>query len=245
MLIPCYVALTVTVLFLCFAERRWPAQDLPEIPAWWPRVIGVNLVSLVLMISVSTVWYFIPSDWHLLDLKSRNAPLRNGVICWLFLAFVNYWWHRARHDSNFCWRWFHQIHHSVSRLEIAVSYYRNPLDTVLQGAFVASTLILVLGAGLQEITVAACLTAACEVYFHSNINVPVWASYIIQSPLAHRIHHMRGRGTHNFGDIPILTDIPFGTFKNTHPGKSVTMGFPMEQELRLRDMMLGVDVQAD
>lgn len=238
-------AITVcAVTFFCIAERIWPAQPLPEIKGWWYRLALLNLASLACVTFIGVVWGHLNITWSLFRLRDTQSPILNGIFCYCLVGFINYWWHRLRHTNKALWLWFHQIHHSPNRIQALTTYYRNPLDTFVQDSLGCVFLFVIVGAGPDDLMVCATLTTTIEIYFHSNINVPLWTSYIIQSPLAHRIHHMRGQHFYNMGDIPILTDIPFGTFKNHNNGKDVICGFEPEQEQQLLKMMFNEDAQA-
>ena len=39
-------------------------------------------------------------------------------------------WHRTMHANDFLWRWFHQMHHSAERVDVAGAFYFSPLDMV-------------------------------------------------------------------------------------------------------------------
>jgi sterol desaturase/sphingolipid hydroxylase (fatty acid hydroxylase superfamily) len=79
-----------------------------------------------------------------------------------------------------------------------------------------------------------------ELFYHWNIKTPRWVGYLIQRPESHCIHHQFGLHAFNYSDLPIW-DILFGTFKNpTHfEGKC---GLGEENELKVKEMLLGVDV---
>jgi len=42
-------------------------------------------------------------------------------------------WHRARHESDFLWRWLHQVHHSPVRIEIMTTFYKHPVEQLVNG----------------------------------------------------------------------------------------------------------------
>ena len=83
-----------------------------------------------------------------------------------------YWWHRFRHTSDFLWRGFHQIHHSPQRLEVITSFYKHPLEMVVNsilGSLIVYTLL-----GLTP-AAGAVYTACCalgEFFYHTNVRTP-------------------------------------------------------------------------
>lgn len=236
---------TVCLLLFCVWEQLRPAQELAKVEGWFIRLPLMNLLSLISVSAIAYLWPQLNISWSLLKLRDLHHPIAIGFLAYCLVGFINYWWHRARHTNKHLWLWFHQIHHSASRIQALTTYYRNPLDTIVQDMLGAVFMFMILGVGVDELMVTAALTTVIEVYFHANINVPLWMSYIVQSPQSHRIHHMRGQHFYNLGDIPILTDIPFGTFKNQPdvPGP-IVCGFEPHQEKRLIQMMLNEDSQS-
>jgi sterol desaturase/sphingolipid hydroxylase (fatty acid hydroxylase superfamily) len=237
---------SIAITLFCIAEQLWPAQKLERVKGWWPRLLLMNGVSMSCVAAIAWGWSSLEINWSLFRLRDNGHPVLNGVFAYLLVGVINYWWHRWRHTNQALWLWFHQIHHSPSRIQALTTYYRNPIDTLMQDSLGAVFMFMVLGLGTDDLLVTATLTTVIEVYFHSNINVPLWTSYLVQSPLSHRIHHMRGRHVYNLGDIPIITDIPFGTFRNriSDDGPNdVVCGFEPHQEGRLIAMMLNEDVQ--
>lgn len=70
--------------------------------------------------------------------------------------------------------------------------------------------------------------------------VPGWLGWVVQRPESHCVHHQESLHSYNFGDLPIW-DAMFGTLRNPERWES-RCGFGETGELRLRDLLLGVDV---
>ena len=60
-------------------------------------------------------------------------------------GYVCYWWRRWRHESSLLWRIFHQIHHSPQRLEVITSFYKHPLEMVVNSLIGSLLIYAVLG----------------------------------------------------------------------------------------------------
>ena len=80
------------------------------------------------------------------------------------------------------------------------------------------------------------MTALAEFFYHWNVKTPYWLGFIIQRPESHCIHHLRGHHHYNYADLP-LWDYLFGTLYNPKENQ-FTCGFEIEQELRVKDMLL-------
>ena len=169
---------------------------------------------------------------------AHTPPVLNGLVGYLCVTFINYWWHRFRHQSDFLWRTFHQVHHSTHRLQTIAAFYSHPFDYY-------STVVIVnlVAYGLFDFNVesAAFTTvwvAVFELWEHTNIRTPIWLGYLIARPEMHRIHHEFGKHQNNYG-LP-LWDMIFGTYENSN--REVKCGFTRQREARLADMLLLRDV---
>jgi sterol desaturase/sphingolipid hydroxylase (fatty acid hydroxylase superfamily) len=155
---------------------------------------------------------------------------------------VYYWWHRARHEIPFLWRWFHQVHHSPQRIEIITSFYKHPFELIVNGALSSLLLFAVAGVSPAAGAVAVTITGLAELFYHWNVRTPYWLGFLFQRPESHCIHHRDGWHRSNFADLP-LWDMLFGTFDNPRDFASAC-GFGPEREPLLGDMLLGRDVNA-
>lgn len=126
-------------------------------------------------------------------LFSHTAFTNPGRACPsdLLVTFVFYWWHRWRHESEFLWVAFHQVHHSPARLEAITSFYKSPLEIVADSMIVALIHYTVLGLGESHYLYTAAYSVYGEFLYHMNVRTPVWLGYFVQRPEAHRVHHLR------------------------------------------------------
>ncbi len=233
------VAIGIAILFL---EQIIPDQKLPAVKGWWARVILINgFQLLVIIVSGFTLTTWL-QDWSLFQLNSLPSIV-SGFIVYVIITFIFYWWHRIRHDVDFIWRIFHQIHHSASRIEVVTSLFKHPVEI-----FVNSVLIAVINYSIFGLTIDAAawvlLFAGCgEYFYHMNIKTPHWVGYFIQRPEMHRIHHQRNVHHYNYADLPIW-DILFGTYKNPKEFYGKT-GFEPKKEQKFKEMLLGKDVHKE
>jgi sterol desaturase/sphingolipid hydroxylase (fatty acid hydroxylase superfamily) len=220
-------------------ERLAPARPLPRVPGWAPRVVLANVSQFAAVLAVGPLCERAVAP--LFPLDGLPAPAA-GLLVYLLSTLLWYAWHRARHGSRALWLGFHQLHHSPSRIEVAMAFYKHPLEQIanalLSGAIAGPLFGLSPGAAL----VYATLSAAAEFVYHSNVRTPRWLGYFVQRPEMHRVHHARGQHTCNYSDLP-LWDLLFGTFYNPE-GMEGDCGFEPAQEIRVGAMLGFQDVVA-
>jgi sterol desaturase/sphingolipid hydroxylase (fatty acid hydroxylase superfamily) len=151
-----------------------------------------------------------------------------------------YAWHRSMHNNDFLWRWFHQMHHSAERIDVAGTFYFSPLDMVGWTFLGSLALVWAVGVTPEAAVLVTLATTFMAMFTHANIRTPRWLGYFLARPEMHAIHHERGAHSGNYCDLPII-DMAFGTYKNpdTFDGQA---GFYDGASSRVVDMMLGRDV---
>jgi sterol desaturase/sphingolipid hydroxylase (fatty acid hydroxylase superfamily) len=223
-------------------ERLWPANQLPKVRAWWARIILVNTVQLGIVILAGQFWDKWMQGWSIISLSSFMNPIWAGFTAYIVSTFIYYWWHRYRHESRFFWRLCHQIHHSPQRIELLTSFYKHPVEILINSVLSSAIVYLLLGCSVEAAGVYTIFIAVAEFFYHWNITTPRWLGYIIQRPESHRIHHKYRHHTKNFADLP-LWDWMFGTLDNAR-GKTPRCGFDDWRADRFDDMIAFRDVHS-
>jgi len=223
-------------LLLMVVERVIPDQDLPAVEGWWGRVIVINVLQASVVLVAGRTWEVWLQRTSLLDGASWfDGPVPGGVLAYLLITFVFYWWHRWRHEVNALWLLCHQVHHSPQRIETITSFYKHPLEITINSVLIAAIVYGGLGLSVESGSVLTLMTGVAEFAYHTNVKTPRWWGFILQRPEMHRIHHERGVHYSNFADLPVW-DMLFGTYKN--PARVDTpCGFKPEREKRLLDML--------
>ncbi|MEM7077231.1 MAG: sterol desaturase family protein [Pseudomonadota bacterium] len=233
--------LNVPLLVLAAAALMWlvewwaPAFRRPLHLPWVLRAAllnGAQAATAFLGALTWEHWFAHPMAW--------SGGLATGVgVGYLLITFVYYWWHRARHRVSPLWRYVHRLHHSPARIEIITSFYKHPIELVLNGILTSALLTGLLGLDAQATALTVLITGLAELFYHWNIRTPRWLGWFFQRPEMHRVHHERGRHTCNFSDLP-LWDALFGTLHNPR-GDVPLCGFPDEN--RLGCLLLGRPVR--
>jgi len=234
------VVLGVAIAMIAI-ERLIPGRRWPSVPGWLPRALLLNAAQGAVVFLTGVTWDRWFPQLRLWDLSGLGI-LPGALIGYLFITFVYYWWHRARHEVGLLWRWFHQVHHSPQRIEIITSFYKHPLELVANGALSSLLLYAVVGVGPAAGALAVTITGLAELFYHWNVKTPYWLGFIVQRPESHCIHHRDGWHRSNFADLP-LWDMLFGTFHNPRECE-VACGFGAQREALLPAMLLGRDVNA-
>jgi sterol desaturase/sphingolipid hydroxylase (fatty acid hydroxylase superfamily) len=236
---------TLTVLGLAMAmivvERLKPGRTFPTVRGWWTRAIAANLVQVGIVFLAGMTW----DGWLSTHRPWSAEPLGmagGAIVGYIVITFIYYWWHRARHASDFLWRWLHQFHHSPQRIEIITSFYKHPFELITNGVLSSVIVYVLVGLDVKTATLAVTLTGIAELFYHWNVRTPYWLGYVIQRPESHLVHHEQGLHAFNYGDLP-LWDMMFGTFRNPKAWDA-KCGFAEDRELRVGDLLLGRDVNA-
>jgi sterol desaturase/sphingolipid hydroxylase (fatty acid hydroxylase superfamily) len=229
--------------FCLILERVVPGWKLPNVKTWTERVVIVNLVQLGIVLLAGITWEKWFSSYSVFHLGKSLSPAAGGLLGYFIATFVFYWWHRWRHNIDFLWLGFHQIHHSPQRIEVITSFYKHPLEMFVNSIIGSLLVYSLLGLTLKGGAVYTFCTAAGEFFYHTNIKTPQWIGYFFQRPEMHRIHHEYQKHQNNYGDV-VWWDMLFGTYQNPKEFVS-SCGFDDEKEQRLTTMLAFRDVHKE
>jgi sterol desaturase/sphingolipid hydroxylase (fatty acid hydroxylase superfamily) len=238
MTLPTILMIFSTAAFLVL-ERLLPGRPLPHVSGWYSRALLVNFAQLGITLSTARLWIEIFGPRSLFSLAAWDNPLLEGFVGWFVGTFVFYWWHRLRHQHGF-WRVFHQVHHSPSRIEVLTSFYKHPVEILINSILSAAIVFPFLGCSLLGAFWYNFFAATGEYFYHANFRSPEWLRYLIQTPELHSIHHQLDVHNYNYSDLPIWDRI-FGTYKDTTLFVP-NCGFPGRNEEQLAAMLLFKDV---
>jgi sterol desaturase/sphingolipid hydroxylase (fatty acid hydroxylase superfamily) len=232
----------VTAGFFLTLERARPGRKLPNAPGWYGRALLINLAQVAITFGTNALWLKVFAGASLFQLSALKLPPLEGFIGWFVGTFFFYWWHRVRHLNGF-WQVFHQVHHSPARIEAITSFYKHPLEILVDSALAAAVLYLLLGVSLEGALWFNFFAATGEFFYHSNFRSPRWLKYFIQTPELHSVHHQLDVHRFNFADLPIW-DRLFGTYRDADEF-APACGFPRHNERKLGRMLVFRDVYND
>lgn len=229
----------VAAVFLV-VERVLPGRELPASPGWYLRAALLNAAQLGVVIVGGITWSVWLQGPSLLHIADQMHPLAQGFVCWFVGTFMFYWWHRARHRSNFLWLALHQIHHSPTRIETLTAFYKHPLEITINSILSTAIVFVLLGASVEASGWYSFFAALGEFFYHSNVRTPLWWGYFFQRPEQHSVHHQKNVHDFNYGDIT-WWDRMFGTFREAEHFVP-QCGYAGTREQRLPAMLLLKDV---
>jgi len=225
------VGVTMLLVERAVGDRRWPT-----VSGWWPRAIALNAVQAGAAYLAGVTW----DDWmirHRLWTVDDLSIVAQILIGYGAITFIYYWWHRWRHEVPLLWRFLHQVHHSPQRIEIITSFYKHPLEILVNGVLSSAIVYLLVGVEPLAAAIVVLITGLAEFVYHWNVRTPHWLGYWIQRPESHCVHHQEGLHHYNYADLPIW-DMLFGTFRNPRDWND-RCGFGPIGEHRLKEMLLG------
>lgn len=239
----------ITIFILIFvatlmviAERVWPNEKLSHVPGWWQRIFLLNVIQATVVLLAGMLWEKWMQGSSLFHFQNRFSDVTAAFLAYFISTGVYYFWHRYRHESDFFWRVCHQLHHSANRIEVLTSFYKHPVE-ILMNSWIATVLLYpILGCTPMSALIYTYLIALAEYFYHWNVKTPHWLGYFFQRPESHRVHHQRNHHTQNFADLP-LWDMIFGSFYNPQKTPPIC-GFQPEKEDRFDDMLAFRDVHA-
>lgn len=220
------------LLDLAYRHRRFDA-----VRHWRLQGLAISIAVIALSIPITLMWAKIFSGRSLLDLGFLGT-WGGAVVGILVYELVHYWYHRLAHQSEFLWRFAHQMHHSPESMDAWGAYYSHPVDTFFFTSWVSLVFFPLLGLSPAAGAVGAGFVAVNAMIQHANIRTPRWLGYIIQRPESHSVHH--GVHHNNYADLP-LWDMVFGTFENPREMMK-TSGFYKGASRRVGEMLIGRDV---
>ena len=177
------ISVGIIVFFLAFLayDTLRPARRYAKVKGWVPKGIASFVVYATLSTALPFVWNAWLGEHRLIDATSLGT-LRGAAVGFLGLQVFIYAWHRTMHGNDFLWRWFHQMHHSAERVDVAGAFYFSPLDMVGWTFLGSLALVWAVGVTPQAAVVVNVVATFTAMFSHANIRTPQWLGYFIVRP---------------------------------------------------------------
>jgi len=212
-----FIALAVPFfLFFMALEYRYAIRKNKTVFHWQQSIANLNvgiaerLCDLLTSGSFFFVFAWIHRHYALFDIQP--TPLA-WVMLFLATDLVWYWYHRFGHVVNLFWS-AHVVHHQSDDFNYTVSARITLFQSVLRGLF--WSVLPLLGFPPDMITILLLIHGAYPFFTHTQmIGKLGWLEYILVTPSHHRVHHSSNPEylDKNYGDVLIIWDKLFGTFK--------------------------------
>jgi sterol desaturase/sphingolipid hydroxylase (fatty acid hydroxylase superfamily) len=230
--------IVVMLVLIGPVERLWPVAPVRDpaavrVDVLYTLLHRLGLFKLAMYFSLDALFesglgvlraHGLPT-WHLdwLWPGVTDQALTSFLIYLVAFDFVNYWVHRAQHQSERWWA-LHALHHSQREMSMWTDNRNHLLDSVIT-SLVFSAVAALVGVGPGQFVALIALGQLSESLQHANLRCwfGPWGERLWVSPRFHRRHHSIGIGHEtqaqgrtvlggcNFGVLLPWWDVLFGT----------------------------------
>ena len=217
-----FIMLMVFAVLLVL-ELNYPKRSLPvkQLRQSYRTNIGLFVFNSIVMSLLSAASLLVVAEHYSgLGLLSYIAnPAWKGLLSFLALDLMLYFWHRASHSFDCLWM-FHKVHHNDPYLNVSTAFRLHIVElliiTVLKSAY-----IVLLGVDKSMVLTNETLLTLFIMFHHTNISFrsEKRLGQVIIVPYLHRAHHSTERNEHdnNYGAVFSLWDRLFGTLTEREP----------------------------
>lgn len=135
------------------------------------------------------------------------------IALFLFTDLLWYWYHRFGHEVNIFWG-VHVVHHQSDDFNFTVAARITVFQAAARSLFWA--FLPILGFPPEMITLLLMIHGTYPFFTHTQLVGKLgWLEYFLVTPSHHRVHHSSNPEylDKNYGDVLIIWDKMFGTFK--------------------------------
>jgi alkylglycerol monooxygenase len=176
--------------------------------------VNVGIAERLLDTLITGLFFFVYDYLHkhfgIFDIKSSLLMWVALLIC---TDFTWYWYHRLAHEINLFWA-AHIVHHQSEDFNYTVSARITVFQAIVRTGFWAILPIIGFPAGM--ITSVLLIHGLYPFFIHTRLIGKLGIlEYIFVTPSHHRVHHASNPEylDKNYGDVLIIWDKLFGTFK--------------------------------
>jgi len=140
----------------------------------------------------------------------KEYPVACFVSLMLLKDMAYYWNHRVLHEYHLLWA-SHSVHHSGEDYNLSTGLRQGAIQHILSIPFMLP--MAVMGFPPAAYGAHAQLNTMYQFWVHTELinRMPFGLEYIVNTPMAHRMHH-RPPGNCNYGGVFIIWDRLFGTY---------------------------------
>jgi alkylglycerol monooxygenase len=176
--------------------------------------VNVGIAERLLDTLITGLFFFV---YDYLNKHFGIFQIESSVLMWVALLictdFTWYWYHRLAHEINLFWA-AHIVHHQSEDFNYTVSARITVFQAIVRTGFWA--VLPILGFPAEMITSVLLVHGLYPFFIHTRLvgNLGL-LEYIFVTPSHHRVHHASNPEylDKNYGDVLIIWDKLFGTFK--------------------------------
>jgi len=223
-----YLALAVP-MFLLFIYLEYVASRRKGLNYFNSRNtianLSIGIAERLLDVFVTGYFFFfydfLQKNYGLFDIKP-------GILLWLGLFivtdFIWYWYHRLAHEISIFWA-VHVVHHQSEDFNYSVSARITVFQAVVRTGF--WSVLPLIGFPASMITTVLLVHGLYPFFIHTQMIGRLGIlEYILVTPSHHRVHHASNPEylDKNYGDVLIIWDKLFGTFKKEEESRKPVYG---------------------
>ncbi len=187
--------------------------------------ISVGIAERLLDVFVAALFFYVYSN---IQHRYGLFQIKPTMLLWLLLLiatdFVWYWYHRLGHEVNLLWA-LHVVHHQSEEFNYTVSARITSFQALARGCFWC--VLPFIGFPASMITSVLLVHGLYPFFIHTKLIGKLGIlEYLIVTPSHHRVHHASNEQylDKNYGDVFIIWDKLFGTFKKEEDETEITYG---------------------
>lgn len=196
--------------FLAAGSKRKKIFQFPRSMANINVGIAERLLDTFITGSVFFLYDFLHRNYAFFEIKASLVGWITLLIC---TDFVWYWYHRLAHRINIFWA-AHIVHHQSEDFNYTVSARITVFQAIIRTGFWA--VLPVIGFPAAMVTSVLLVHGLYPFLIHTQLVGRLGIlEYILVTPSHHRVHHASNPEylDKNFGDVFIIWDKLFGTFR--------------------------------
>lgn len=165
---------------------------------------------LIGVITDVMAYSFVYNYCRLGTIPVKEAPVATFVALLLLKDCSYYWTHRVLHEYHVLWA-SHSVHHSGEDYNLSTGLRQGAIQHLLSIPFTLPMALM--GFPPAAYGAHAQLNTMYQFWVHTDLvnRMPFGLEYIVNTPMAHRMHH-RPPGNCNYAGVLIIWDRMFGTY---------------------------------
>jgi sterol desaturase/sphingolipid hydroxylase (fatty acid hydroxylase superfamily) len=176
--------------------------------------VSIGIAERLVDVLITGMFFFV---YDRLQKKFGIFHIKPDILLWVVLLlctdFLWYWYHRLGHEINLLWA-VHVVHHQSEDYNYTVSARITVLQALARTCF--WVVLPIIGFPAQMITAMLLVHGIYPFFIHTRLIGKLGIlEYILVTPSHHRVHHAANEQylDKNYGDLFIIWDKLFGTFK--------------------------------